>query len=97
MMATTKAAIELEATIVSDESKGGWTYVLLPGSKEVLGTGKAVRVTGEVDSVPVEATLLPFDGGTHTLPLKRAVIASLAKAAGDRVAVRVAPQEAGAR
>lgn len=95
-MAATKA-IELEATIVKDEHKGGWTYVLLPGSKDALGTGRSVRVEGTVDSVAIEATLLPFGGGTHLLPLKQAVMLPLGKRDGDRVAVRIALQEASGR
>lgn len=96
-MRATAAMIELETTIVREDHKGGWTYVLLPGSKDALGTGKAVRVVGTVDAVPVAATLLPFGGGTHMLPLKQQVVRALGKGGGDRVAVRVAPQEAGER
>lgn len=91
---TGTVAIELEATIVQDDHTGGWTYVLLPGSKERLGTGKPVRVAGTVDDVPVEATLMPMGGGTHMLPLKQAVMRALGKTGGDRVVVRVAPRTA---
>lgn len=80
--------------VVQDTGKGGWTYVLLPDSKDALGTGKPVRVVGTVDDVPIEATLMPFGGGTHMLPLKKSVMAALGKAEGDRVAVRVSPREA---
>lgn len=83
---------EIETTIVRDAHKGGWTYVLLPGSKDALGTGKAVRVEGTVDAVPVQATLLPFGGGTHMLPLKQEIVRSLGKGGGELVAVRIAPR-----
>lgn len=96
-MAAQTATIELEAWIVRDDHKGGWTYVLLPGSKEALGTGKAVRVAGEVDDVPIAATLLPFGGGTHILPLKQQIITALGKGDGDRITVRVAPLAAAGR
>ena len=43
--------IEIESTITRDAHKGGWTYVLLPGSSEVLGTGRSVRVGGTIDEV----------------------------------------------
>lgn len=92
-MTTQAGTIETEATIVVDEHEGGWTYVLLPGSKEAMGVGGAVRVAGTVDAVPIEATLLPFGGGTHMLPLKRAVVAALGKAAGDEIVVRIARRE----
>lgn len=88
--------IDIESTIVRDRHEGGWTYVLLPGSKEALGTGRPVRVGGTVDGVAIEATLMPMGGGTHMLPLKRAIVLALGKGDGDLVAVRVAPrQEAG--
>ncbi|MCH1881654.1 DUF1905 domain-containing protein [Agrococcus sp. ARC_14] len=96
-MSATTTAIELEATIVRDKQKGGWTYVLLPGSKAVLGTGNPVRVEGSVDSVPIEATLLPFGGGTHMLPLKQAVMRAVGKDDGDLVVVRIAPRERSGR
>lgn len=93
MTATT--AIELEATIVKDDHKGGWTYVQLPGSRDALGTGKPVRIAGTVDDVAIEATLMPMGGGAHMLPLKQAVIDALGKGDGDRVMVRVSPREEG--
>ncbi|MGM1029163.1 MAG: DUF1905 domain-containing protein [Actinomycetota bacterium] len=89
--------IEIESTITRDEHKGGWTYVLLPGSRDVLGTGRSVRVGGTIDEVAIEATLMPMGGGTHMLPLKQAVVLALGKTAGDRVAVRIAPREADRR
>jgi hypothetical protein len=85
--------IELETRIVRDEHKGGWTYALLPGSKDVLGTGKPVRVAGTVDAVAVEATLLPMGGGTHMLPLKQAIVRALGKGDGDSIAVRIGPRQ----
>ncbi|GEK80451.1 hypothetical protein [Agrococcus baldri] len=48
-MATTTATIELEAAIVGDDGKGSWTYVLLPGSEAVLGTGRSMRIAREED------------------------------------------------
>ncbi|SDS06848.1 DUF1905 domain-containing protein [Agrococcus carbonis] len=94
---TDDTTIELEAAIVRDAHKGGWTYVLLPGSKEALGTGKPVRVAGAVDHVAVEATLMPFGGGTHMLPLKQSVMAALGKGHGETVAVRISPRGKDAR
>jgi len=79
------------STIVVDEHKGGWTYALLPGSRAVLGTGRAVKVRGTVDAVPIEATLMPSGDGAHMLPLRRAIVRALGKAAGDAIAVRLTP------
>lgn len=86
------ATIEIESTITRDQQKGGWTYVLLPGSRDVLGTGRPVRIAGTIDEVAVEATLMPMGGGTHMLPLKQAIVRALGKGDGDPVAVRIAPR-----
>lgn len=94
---TADDTIGIEATIVRDGHKGGWTYVPLPGSKEAFGTGKAVRVEGTVDDVRIQATLLPLGGGTHMLPLKQAIVRALGKSDGERVAVRLAPLPEDAR
>lgn len=96
-MTTTDSAIAIEAAIVRDEHKGGWTYVALPGSKDAFGTGKAVRVVGTVDDVPIQATLLPLGGGTHMLPLKQAIVRALGKGSGELVAVRLALHSEGTR
>lgn len=91
-MVMAEAAVEIEATIVQDAHKGGWTYVTLPGSNAVFGTGKPLRIAGTVDAVPIEATLMPFGGGAHMLPLKAAIRTALGKGDGERIAVRIAPR-----
>lgn len=98
MTSTEDAAAEwtltATSTIVVDEHEGGWTYALLPGARAVLGTGRAVKVRGTVDAVPIEATLMPFGGGAHMLPLRRGIVRALGKGAGDSIAVRLAPSGA---
>jgi hypothetical protein len=66
------------------------TYLELPGSAEVLGTRRAVRVGGTLDGHPFTGTLMPSGQGPHWLPLKKALCAVIGKQdAGALVTVRL--------
>ncbi|WP_138758504.1 DUF1905 domain-containing protein [Modestobacter altitudinis] len=66
------------------------TYLELPGSAEVLGTRRAVKVAGTLDGHPFAATLMPSGQGPHWLPLKKALCAAIGKhEAGTAVAVHL--------
>ena len=66
------------------------TFLELPGSAEVLGTRRAVRVGGTLDGHPFTATLMPSGQGPHWLPLKKALCAAIGKdQAGTAVAVHL--------
>lgn len=77
------------ATIIKEEAKGGWTYVLWPGSAAYLGTGKAAKVEGTMDGHDFRATFLPWGDGSHMLPIKAALLKVLERQAGDTVEVRL--------
>jgi plasmid stability protein len=49
------------------------TYIELPGSDEVLGTRRAVKVSGTVDGHEFAATLMPSGDGPRWLPLRKAL------------------------
>jgi hypothetical protein len=67
------------------------TYVKVPGSAELLGTGRAVKVGGTIDGQPFAATLMPSGKGPHWLPLRAAICKSISKGqAGDEVTVHLA-------
>lgn len=76
-----------DATMETDPEKGGWTYVVVPDSVALLGTGRSVKVSGTVDGRPVETSLLPIGGGRHMLPIKADVRKAIAKRVGDTVKV----------
>ena len=83
---------DLDATFTAPISTAGAfpTYVELPGSAELLGTRKAVRVTGTIDGHDFAATLMPSGQGPHWLPLRKAICQQIGKsAAGDEVVVRL--------
>lgn len=62
------------------------TYVTVPGSAELLGTRKAVKVTGTIDGHPFAATLMPSGSGPHWLPIRAALCKAIGKSkAGEPV------------
>jgi hypothetical protein len=66
------------------------TYLTVPGSAELLGTRRAVEVSGTADGHPFAATLMPSGSGPHWLPLRAAICSAIGKAAaGEQVTVRL--------
>ena len=67
-----------------------WTVVILPGSGELLGTPKPVKVEGTIDGHDFAATLLPLGEGRHMLPVNARLKKLVGKAEGDAVSVHLA-------
>jgi len=93
-MTTTPAPgpTSLDATFTAAIRKDGAfaTYLELDGSDELLGTRRAVKVTGTTDGHPFAATLMPSGTGPHWLPLRKALCTTLGKdAAGELVEVHL--------
>jgi len=66
------------------------TYLVLSGSDDILGTRRAVKVTGTIDGHPFAGTLMPSGVGPHWLPLRAALCKQIGKAqAGEEVAVQL--------
>ena len=66
-----------------------WSCVEVPGSVELFGTGKAVRVVAQVDEQPVTAGLMPTGSGGHMLSISAKLRKKLGKEVGDDVTVHV--------
>ncbi|WP_406080097.1 DUF1905 domain-containing protein [Micromonospora sp. NBC_00858] len=55
------------------------TYVTVPDSADLLGTRRAVKVTGTIDGHPFSATLMPSGTGPHWLPIRAALCKLIGK------------------
>ena len=61
------------------------TFLTVPDSAVVLGTGRAVKVAGTLDGHPFEATLMPSGSGSHWLPMRAALCKQIGKSAAGEV------------
>lgn len=82
-----KISVKFKARLEKYDTKGGWTFVVWPESKEYFGTGGLVKIKGMIDGKPFRASFMAMGNGKQMLPIKLETRKLIDKDVGDEVIV----------
>jgi hypothetical protein len=75
------------ARLERSPSKGGWTYVIWPGSVKFFETRGVVKVRGKIDGHPFRSSFMAMGDGRLMLPVKADIRRAIGKDVGETVSV----------